>query len=238
MSHPVIHQTGSCYRIHDASILDPIPDWLFSPDGLAGRRLLTGTSTGRRQAHFFRLAEHDLVLRHYWRGGMVARLLTDVYVWTGVERSRPIREWRLLHALRRLHLPVPRPVAAQACRAGPGYRGDLVTEHIAGSRPWDDLLRDGLGSEPELWHAVGATLRRFHQAGAWHADLNVRNILVDARRDVWLIDWDRGRLMDGSVAGRDNLQRLKRSLDKHPPLARQAATGWPHLLEGYRARGE
>lgn len=213
--------------------MDPIPDWLFRPDALAKRQLLNGTSTGRRQAHFFSLEGHDLVLRHYWRGGMVARLSDDVYVWTGDERSRPIREWRLMHALRERRLPVPRPVAAQTCRAGLGYRGDLVTERIPDSRPWDELLRAGQAHEPRLWQAIGKTLRRFHQAGAWHADLNVRNILVDPQQTIWLIDWDRGSLQAGPVDGRGNLKRLKRSLDKHPPLARLAETGWPHLLNGY-----
>ncbi len=237
MSHPVIHQSGSCYRIHDASIVDPIPTWLFQPEALAQRGLLTGASTGRRQAHFFTHQGRALVLRHYWRGGMVARLSTDVYAWTGSERTRPIREWRLLNTLRERHLPVPRPVAAQACRIGPGYRGDLITERIPESRPWDEWLREGRATEPQLWQTIGSTLRRFHQAGAWHADLNVRNILVDVQQTIWLIDWDRGRLHVGPVDGRGNLKRLKRSLDKHPPLARLAENGWPHLLKGYETPG-
>ncbi len=235
MKHPPIQQQGSRYWIHDPQVLDPCPDWLFDPEQLERHGLMTGTSSGRRQAWFFQYASHALVLRHYWRGGMVARFSEDVYAWPGIERTRPVSEWRLLAALRERALPVPLPVAARVRRAGLGYRGDLITEHITDSTPWDELLRRDAGTDPAQWQAIGATLRRFHDAGAWHADLNVRNILLDRSGAAWLIDWDRGRLFDDAVDGSDNLKRLRRSLDKHPPLARHAPKGWQYLLDGYAA---
>ncbi|MCH8503366.1 MAG: 3-deoxy-D-manno-octulosonic acid kinase [Ectothiorhodospiraceae bacterium] len=234
MKHPPIQQQGSRYWLHDPQVLDPCPDWVFEPEQLERQGLLTGTSTGRRQAWFFQYASHDLVLRHYWRGGMVARLSADVYAWPGVRRTRPIGEWRLLAALRERALPVPRPVAARVLRSGPAYRGDLITERIPQATPWDELLRANENTRIGQWRAIGTILRRFHEAGVGHADLNVRNILLDTKGAVWLIDWDRGRLHDRPVDGSGNLKRLKRSLDKHPPLARHAAAGWEHLLEGYQ----
>ena len=173
--------------------MDPLPEWLFDPDALAQRELISGTGTGRSNAWFFHLDGTTLVLRHFWRGGIVARLSPDVYVWTGRERSRPFREWRLLAELREQGLPVPTPVAARARRQGLGYRADLVTAAIPGATPLDQRLRAG-SVDPAVWRRVGTAIRRFHTAGACHADLNVRNILLDHQDTPWLIDWDQGRL--------------------------------------------
>ena len=47
------------------------------------------------------------VLRHYRRGGLVAPLLGDKYVWNGRTRSRGFAEFALLAELARRGLPVP-----------------------------------------------------------------------------------------------------------------------------------
>jgi 3-deoxy-D-manno-octulosonic acid kinase len=55
-----------------------------------------------------------------------------------------------------------------------------------------------------------------HQLGVWHADLNVYNILFDDQAKVWLIDFDRSRLMAFLTPAQraQNLSRLLRSLKK------------------------
>jgi hypothetical protein len=53
------------------------------------------------------------------------------YLWTGEDRTRAFREWRLLHDLHAAALPVPAPVAARYHRHGPAYVADLITERIA-----------------------------------------------------------------------------------------------------------
>ena len=55
---------------------------------------------GRGTVAFVRDGERRWVLRHYRRGGLVARLLDDRYLWTGADRTRAFREWRLLRELR------------------------------------------------------------------------------------------------------------------------------------------
>ena len=89
-----------------------------------------------------------------------------------------------------------------------------------------------------LARAVGATIARFHRFGAWHADLNAHNILVDVRGAVWLIDFDRGRRRKPQLAWqRANLARLRRSLDKLG--ARRSAdfdaAFWHPMLAAYHA---
>ncbi len=62
------------------------------------------------------------------------------------------------------------------------------------------------------WAAIGRCLRRFHDAGVQHADLNARNIMLGEQGEVWVLDFDRGRLRaPGAWSGRV-LDRLERSL--------------------------
>lgn len=191
----------------------------------------------------WRVRVNDVVaaLRHYRRGGMVRRVVRSAYLWTGLERTRAFREWRLLAALYAEGLPVPRPLAARVVRGGLWYRADLLTEWLPATRSLVSLLADG---EPnaETWRQVGRTLRRFHAAGVWHADLNAHNILVDQAGGVYVVDFDRGRRrpLDGRWA-RANLSRLRRSLEKVHATGRAlyyTRAGWSALLDGYASQAD
>jgi len=158
-------------------------------------------------------------LRHYHRGGLMARLSSDRYLWSGAKRTRAFREFNLLAQLANARLPVAAPVAARYVREGCTYRADLLTRRVAPARTVAERLRDG-SVDPVLARRVGQTVARFHSARVWHADLNAHNILVkeDATpvdESVFLIDFDRGRLRKPRLAWQQsNLKRLRRSLDK------------------------
>jgi len=113
------------------------------------------------------------------------------------------------------------------------YRADLLTELIPGVDPLADQLDPGL---PRIrWWQIGQTLRRFHDAGFFHADLNARNILLDPEGGVYVIDWDRGRVRPPGRWARANLARLRRSLVKLSagPSAVRLAEGGKALETGY-----
>lgn len=173
------------------------------------------------------------VLRHYRRGGFPGRLITDSYLWLGEAKSRPVCELRLLEALAERGAPVPRPLAARVERLGLFYRGDLIIERIMEARALADqavTLSEG------DWQLVGRALRRFHEAGGYHADLNARNVLL-APAGVYVVDLDRGRLMaPGGRIQRHNLARLERSLRKLNLLP-AASLGWNALLAAYEKSG-
>ncbi|MBD3897060.1 3-deoxy-D-manno-octulosonic acid kinase [Halomonas sp. ML-15] len=186
----------------------------------AGR--VTGQAPGRGTSLFVDAGDgHEWVLRHYRRGGWIARLSASHYVWTGLERTRAFRELRLIAELHARGLPVPPPVAACVWRSGLSYQAALITQRLAGTRALAEHLAS---ADAALLERVGATIARFHAAGLDHVDLNARNLLVDAEMRVWLIDLDRCRLRRPGAWQAANLDRLARSLAKFnaPPSAMQA----------------
>ena len=188
------------------------------------------TSGGRAAAWFVRVGDFDAVLRHYRRGGFVAKFIKNRYLWTGFAQTRSRQEFELLHTLWRLELPVPRPLGAAAWRYGLTYRAALLTQRIPHTKPLAQC------SDTETWRRAGAVIAEMHRYGVWHADLNVFNVLFDDQAKVWLIDFDRGRLVAFLTPGQRarNLSRLLRSLKKLS-LA-QHHQFWLALIDGYQER--
>lgn len=195
---------------------------------------------GRGGAWFVEAGQSKLVLRHYLRGGLVARFSRRTYVFRGLGAARSFAEFRLLEQLSKLDLPVPAPVAAMVRRVGClRYQAAILVERIDGAVPLPEhpRLRD-----EELWQSVGAMIARFHDQGLEHVDLNADNLLVSGT-DVFLIDFDRCRLHGPEKPSANwkqkNLDRLQRSIQKRcSELSDDVrAELWEALKAGY-ASGE
>ncbi len=184
---------------------------LSSAEGAAGRgavALLPGPELG---------LSFDIIARQYRRGGLLRR-------WRRALFSSPDRFLNELavHARAwRLGLPVAEPLGVIALPPAPGeagWQGFYLTrrfdtavglpEYLAAAGP---LLRLRLAS------ALGAGLRSLHQAGIFHADLQVHNIMVERGVRPLFIDFDKSRIVAGPLSAwrrRANLYRLARSLTK------------------------
>jgi len=209
---------------------------LFDPDFWRRQGELEDVKGGRGSAWFIASGERQWVLRHFRRGGFIARVSQDRYVWTGEDRVRAFAEWRLLDALTKRGLPVPKPVAARYVRTGLSYRCDLITQRIADAEPFSAALGRGALAE-SLWCAAGAAIARLHRAGVDHADLNAHNILIGVDGAVSVVDFDRGRMRGQGAWAERNLQRLRRSLAKisrEMPPDRHSAQTWDWFMAGYR----
>jgi 3-deoxy-D-manno-octulosonic acid kinase len=214
--------------------LETVGEALFDPEYWLKRGELAAVNGGRGAAWFVGSRADQWVLRHFRRGGHVAKLWQDSYFWSGEPRVRAFAEWRLLALLSQRGLPVPQPIAARYQRTGLRYRCDLITRRIADAKPLSAALADPI---PELtWRAVGAAIARLHRAGVDHADLNAHNILLCGQGGVAVIDFDRGRLRARGRWMHGNLMRLRRSLEKVSrdlPSGRFSAAAWNWLLSGY-----
>jgi len=169
---------------------------------------------GRGVVHFLSIGPHRAVMRHYRRGGALAGVLGDRYLYTGVEATRPVREFRVLAEAHAKGLPVPRPIAGRFRRDGLFYRADLLTEAVEPARTLASLVvHDELLAFD--FRALGRLVRRFHDASIFHADLNAHNVLLRDDGSIWLLDFDRGWIAPPRAAWRRaNLERLERSLRK------------------------
>lgn len=237
MAEIATHRADGQVIWYDSTVLPQIEPGLFDPDWLRQTAALTGQSQGRNTAWFLHHAGQDMVLRHYWRGGMVGRFNKDLYLRVAMENSRAMREFTLLRWMRDQGLPVPRAVAARYAPAGVFYRADLLMERISDTWTLADHLAKTPLSAPD-WERVGAVIARMHGLGVQHADLNCRNILLDGQDQVWLIDFDKCDRRPPGAWSQANLERLHRSFAKE----KGKVTGlywdeaaWLALLAGYRA---
>ncbi|MEI7036958.1 3-deoxy-D-manno-octulosonic acid kinase [Fulvimonas yonginensis] len=207
----------------------------FEPDFWRARGALRAQAGGRGGVAVVDTPAGTGVLRHYRRGGLVARFNRDRYLWTGASRTRSFAEFRLLAHAVALGLPAPQPLAACYRRHGLFYTADLITRQIAGAQTLAQCLATGR-LDADLARETGALVARFHREGIRHADLNAHNVLVTAEA-LYLIDFDRGELRAPGEGWRlANLSRLHRSLRKLGGAERipdfEAAI-WQPLLYGY-----
>ncbi len=210
---------------------------LFSPKYLYDRKMLTGRAeAGRGNAHFFIVDGCEFVLRHYCRGGLVARFNKDRYRWKDLETTRAYCEFELLVKMIEMDLPVPTPYAARVCRSGGKYSADLITERIPSAQSLTELCGKKSAGE-RLWFSVGSTIRRFHDQQIYHADLNAHNILI-SKKVVYLIDFDKCKIkLNSNRWKKSNIERLKRSLDKleNRGVINFQEDDWKVFLDGYQS---
>src|SRR5699024_3394777 len=184
-------QAGSVRILYDPSVLDVVsPEWL-EPEFWRLRGAVLDEFGGRGQALAVASDAGPAVLRRCLRGGLIARISRDRYLFTGYARSRSFREFRVLARLHHSCLPVPRPLLAGCERRGLTARAALLTRLIpnAISLPQAaDLL------EAEHWERLGKTLGSFFRAGVVHPDLNATNLLIDGDCRWHVIDFDRARI--------------------------------------------
>jgi len=195
----------------------------FSPDGRhrvgGAPEMVDARESGREPLGLLKIGGVPCLARRFSHGGL-ARALTGRRF---KDPSRPFDELVLSESLLERSVPTPRVVAARAVRARPmGFELTLVTERIPGSMDLGHLLgavRRGERCEGDLRRAIlaaGRLVRRVHDAGCVHADLQPANVLLLEGRweEAWILDLDRSSLHDGGAlpeaARTRNLGRLWR----------------------------
>jgi 3-deoxy-D-manno-octulosonic acid kinase len=167
----------------------------------------------------------DLFVRRSRRGGLIRLLVSDLYLGF---YPRPVRELALSAEAFRRGLPVAEPMGAIVQWIAPGvYRGMLVTRAMTGMTLWEFVRTD---DDPRVRSHVMRLARQaidtIHQAGLFHADLNLDNLFVRTGGDslgVAILDLDKAHLLSRPLSpamrGR-NLRRLLRSIRKLDPAGR------------------
>ena len=232
-----VEKTATGAILYDRQVISEISKERFEAAGWLHSEPVSGElrSSGRGSTLYVGNVPRQFVLRHYMRGGMIGKLVRESYLWTGADSSRPFAEWRMLAKMADRGLRVPRPAAARYCRSGIFYSADIITVRI----PNVVALSQYIAARPlpaEFWESLGAAVRGFHQNGVFHADMNAYNLQIDKEGDLWMLDFDRGKLLPPGPWQQKTLSRLHRSLQKivalNPKLHFRRGN-WEQFLEGY-----
>ena len=219
-----------CFERADVLLFDPAW-WPRDGGGI-------GTESGRGAIRRVGDDRANYLLRHYYRGGLMARISRDLFLLQRLAHTRAMAEFTLLRQLRARSLPVPQAGAARCRRLGPFYRADILVLWIPDARDVAQLLHQQRALSPQEWQALGRAVRQLHDEQVFHSDLNCHNLMLDGRGQAWIVDFDKSGFRAGESWKADNLARLLRSLRKEqrlgPALHWTEAVHWPAFLDGYR----
>lgn len=235
MTEALSRDEGNYFWQYDPSCFELISSAIFEPNHWKKKDAIIGQESGRGTTWFIKHKQHELVLRHYLRGGMMRHLSHDRYVFNGLKKTRSIAEFDILNSLLKKNLPVPKPAAAQVIKHSLFYEADLLTHKIPDAQDLIQVLRQA--QPAEFYHELGKMLAEFHQQGVFHADLNIQNILQDKQGKFWLIDFDRAQILTPHDKWQQaTMNRLKRSFEKERGRfdIKWSPQDWASLMEGYR----
>jgi 3-deoxy-D-manno-octulosonic acid kinase len=232
-----VEKTATGAILYDKAIINQISEDRFEPSGWLHSEPVKGShgSGGRGTTMYVGNVPRQFVLRHFMRGGLIGKLVRDRYLWTGENSTRSFVEWRLLAKLADNNLRVPRPAAARYCRRGQTYTADIITVRIPAVSPLSQYIVAHSRDE-DFWRSTGAAIREFHACGVYHADMNAYNLQIDSAGRLWMLDFDRGRLLPPGAWQQKTLDRLHRSLEKIKTLNPRMhfdESNWETLLDGY-----
>lgn len=215
-----------------------IEEQWFTQDYWMNQGRLLGANSGRGSTWVIKSEWGKWVLRHYFRGGMYAKISRDSYFWTGLKNTRVYQEFKLLNEIQQLNLPSPKPIAALITKKGLFYHNDLIMSYIKHDQTFAAFIKNE--HQPiSTWQDIGQTIAQYHIHGIYHSDLNANNILLnsnDTEHKVHIIDFDKGSIKPIKYSWRqDNLNRLQRSIEKisQKSCTQELKTEWDNLLTAY-----
>ena len=156
-----------------------------------------------------------VVVRHATHGGMLAWMTGDRFIGEG----RAAHELAVAHALRDVNVPTPELVGYAVYPAGPVFnRIDVVTTEVSGARDLASVLGQVPNDPRPALEATAQLIAALAKAGAHHADLNLKNVLivqVPGGVTASVLDVDRVTFgLSREVALKRNLARFQRSARK------------------------
>ncbi|QLB16688.1 3-deoxy-D-manno-octulosonic acid kinase [Mannheimia varigena] len=213
---------------------------LFSCKNFENSDRLLGFSKGRGTTWFLNTVPElgiNVVLRHYYRGGLFGKFIKDSYVFTRFENTRAYKEFFLLQQMLAWGLPVPRPVAIKVEKSLCCYRADIMLEKLENTQDLSKILQSQAISN-EQYEQIGKLIRRLHNHQVHHSDLNIHNILLGNEGRFWLIDFDKCGIEQGESWKQSNLDRLLRSFKKEQGRLNILFNeeNWQAVLKGYSAQ--
>lgn len=172
---------------------------------------------GRMRPHVFECEDFGrVVIKHYFRGGILRHVNRRTYVKTGKTRSHA--EFNMLRHVRNIGINAPLPVAFASKTFGRVfYHAWLVTKEIPGAHTLAALSRSVPGRAEAVLPETATQINTLIRNGVLHVDLHPGNILVDAENRVYVIDFDKAEIggKNEAVLAGYYLRRWERAVFKH-----------------------
>ena len=168
------------------------------------------------------LNNESFVVREYWHGGLFGKMLRDIF-WDSL---RPLRELSICEAAGKSGIKTSEVIAIVKNRIlGPVYKCRLVSKEITGAIDLMELLFNPeenklVERKRQIINKTARAVKEMHDAGIYHADLHLKNILVQSaaggKDNVYIIDLDKSRQYEKINFHQrvKNIMRLDRSVEK------------------------
>ena len=168
------------------------------------------------------LNNESFVVREYWHGGLFGKILRDIF-WDSL---RPLRELSICEAAGKSGIKTSEVIAIVKNRIlGPVYKCRLVSKEITGAMDLMELLFNPeenklVVRKRQIINKTAKAVKEMHDAGIYHADLHLKNILVQSaaggKDNVYIIDLDKSRQYEKINFHQrvKNIMRLDRSVEK------------------------
>jgi 3-deoxy-D-manno-octulosonic acid kinase len=205
----------------------------FDPKYWQDKNQINKIGIGRADAYLIDLDNQQWVLKEYRRGGRIGRILSNQYFYLSAKNIRPIKEWKIINQLFLSGLPIPKPIGLLVSTAPFIYSASLITEYLKDTVTLLDKIMIGGNLNEYYWKSIGITIKKFHDYGVSHSDLNLRNLLINNKNEIFMIDFDKAFITTKKTYFHSNLKRFKRSIFKHIRLEREAEMAYQLVLEGY-----
>ena len=190
---------------------------LLNPAGLWEKTSQQNHLMGRGEVLIIKGHRSAVAIRRYRHGGLLRRLTGDLFFFG----NRPFQELVVTEEVKSAGVPTLKILTAIRERGWGGwYRGYLITEYLPAALDLIHYLaRQPAGAKRQkVIKQAAEAVRKIHRKGIYHADLHLKNFLVEngKRAKVYLIDFDKSRIFASLAPWRrmKNLKRLDRSVEK------------------------
>ncbi len=155
-----------------------------------------------------------VVVKYYTRGGLIRHLVERRYLKWGKTRGQI--EYEVLQEVRSLGVNAPEPIV-YAYQGNLLYKAWLVTKEIKQQQTLAELSCVNEERARIVMKEVAMQAATLIENNILHADLHPGNVLVDIADQVFIVDFDKARLLRGNRNKlRDKyLMRWQRSVIKH-----------------------
>lgn len=191
-------------------------DYISTSETLKGRGPVLSVSIEE-------MPETRIMIRKYLRGGLVRFVNNDIFL----GNQRPFNELYIGAEAYARNIPTAETLAAVSIKkAGPFYKCYLITKELTSCSDLPQYLKklskissiEFSEKKKEVLVKTAETVRSMHNKGFLHADLNMKNILINSLipENIFIIDWDKS-VFKNSLSESEkssNIIRFCRSMEK------------------------